>query len=189
MNRAALAVIVGFLVFTDSSAAASPNVAWTGKDMKAAIHALGYPKPHAKKLTCKGLGAADAGGRHSAFRCVATFKGGRHRAFYTEGKGLGGWICAGAKLATCQLLKRGFVSASQVALDGSIEGAAEVAARGYVQNRYDTFDTYPAGLCTQKGPRAWSCGYKLDTGTITVTITLSSVKSGYVVVAAAVVSS
>lgn len=183
--KTTLCLAAAALVFAATASAGTPSVAWSTKDMKTAIRALSYPKPHAKKLACKGLGAADTNGRHTSFRCVATYKHHRRRVFYTEGSGLGGWICAGTKLATCTVLHHGFASTSMVAFDGSLQGAAELAARGYVQNRYDTFDTFPAGECTQAAARSWSCPYKLDAGTITVTITLKTAKGGYLVSASA----
>jgi hypothetical protein len=51
MTRARLLIVVVVLALTGSATAAtsgSQPIRWTLKDMKTAIRAIGYPKPHPK---------------------------------------------------------------------------------------------------------------------------------------------
>jgi hypothetical protein len=156
--------------------------------MKTAVRGLGYPKPHAKKLSCRGQGAATSPGRFSSFRCIATYAHHRRRVFYVEGQGLGGWICAGARLATCKVLRHGFVTTSQAAFDGGAAGSASLAARGFVEDRYSVAYTVVTHPCTQSGSSSWTCGYAVAAGDAEVTVSLKTVTTGFVVAATLTVS-
>lgn len=183
MKRSTVIGVLAVLIWS-AAASAAPTVAWTKKDMKTAVRAIGYPKPHPKKLACKGVGAADTTGRFSSFRCTATYKHHSHRRFVIAGQGEGGWLCAGRTLMGCKLLRHGFVTTAETA-DG-LEGSAELAAVGYMQNRYGITSPYRTGLCTQAGATAWTCGYKTtDTSAVNVTITFKRVKGGDTFTAAA----
>lgn len=162
------------VVFWSGAAlAATPSVAWSKKDIQTAMRGLGYPKPHPKKLTCK-----TASGE--AFRCVATYRHNRHRRFVTGGVALGGWLCAGKSVSSCNTLRHGFVATDQLGSTGELEGAAEFAARGYMDVRYGIAFPNRAGPCTGSGA-SWTCSYYLsDTETVAVTVALKKVKGGYV---------
>lgn len=182
MKRSIVAAgLVAALLFAVSSAtAAGPNVPWTAKDMKTAIRAVGYPKPHPVKLACKGLGTQDSSGRFAAFRCTATYRHSIRRRFYIQGKGEGGWLCAGKTLTTCKVLPRGFVPSSQFTY--GVQGAAEVASTGYMQNTYGIGAPSRTGPCTQSTSSAWTCGYwSTDTTKVDVTVTVKPAKGGYAV--------
>lgn len=183
------ALILSFSLFAASSAAASstPSVAWSKKDMTTAVRGLGYPKPHSKRLVCKGLGAS-AGGRHTAYRCVATYTHRRHRRFVIGGEAMGGWLCGGKKLASCAPLKHGFVTNTQLSQDdlGELSAAAGFASRGYLQMKYRVSTTYPKGSCSQAGASAWSCPYNwTNDSTMTVTVSFKHAKGGYAISATA----
>ena len=183
MKGSLFAGIVAALTFTTVAGASSTPIAWTKKDMTTAVRALGYPKPHPKKLTCKGLGSPDSLGRYGAFHCVATYlRRPKHRSFYIEGRGEGGWLCAGARLATCKLLGRGFVTTAAISA-GGINAAADVAARGYMTNRYGSYQ--PTGFCQTAGTLKWTCGFT----TATVALTMKTAKDGYLEAATATAAS
>jgi hypothetical protein len=144
--------------------------------MGAAIRALHYPKAGALKETCRG---------RTTFKCVATYRHRRHRVFYAQWQGLGGWLCAGTK-TTCKPLRHGFVPTARAAFNGGPAGTAELAARGYMGNHYGIFDPNVSSPCSKTGPSSWACGYyNTDTSTVTVTVTLKSAKGGYVLTGAA----
>jgi hypothetical protein len=103
LSAATAALTIALLSATIASAA-GPVVSWTVKDMKAAVRALGYPKPHPTKLACRGHK-----GQFTSFRCVATY---RHRAPRLLRAVASRWAagCAPAETLTgCKLLRRGFV--------------------------------------------------------------------------------
>ena len=174
--KTTLTLLIAALAFAASAAAAGPNVPWSTKDMKAAVHAIGYPKPHIKKLSCKGSGATSSG-QFASFRCNATYPRHRHRVFFIEGQGEGGWLCAGKTLAGCKVLRKGFVTMAAVNAEG-LPDAADLAARGYMTNRYGGYQAQ--GFCKQKAALSWSCPFV----EATVTLTLTSARGGYVMVAA-----
>ena len=179
LRNVCLTLICAAAVSASTATAAGP--AWTPKDMKTAIHALGYPKPHPKKLSCKGLGAA-SGGRFDSFRCVATYRLHHRRVFYTAGRGEGGWLCAGKTAAACGLLKRGFVTSADVARLQSMGAAADLAARGYLMNRGETYT--PVHFCQQAGG-SWVCPFTVNGTPVTVTITFKGAKGGFVLTGSA----
>lgn len=186
MKRLAVLTVVGLLVLAGTAAAAGPIVPWTAKDMKTAVRGLAYPKAGAKKLACRGLGTTTQAGWFSSFRCVATYRHHRRRVFYTQGQGLGGWICAGPTLATCKVLRHGFVTSGQAA-NGGTAVWAQLAARGFVENRYSVASTVVTSPCRQSGTNSWTCGYGVAAGDVTVTVSLKAVTAGYVVTATATV--
>lgn len=161
-----------------AAAATGPNVPWTRADMTAAAKAIGYPKPHAKKVACRGLGGPDSANRYAAFHCVAIYtRKPAHRGFYITGRSQGGWLCAGARLATCKLLSRGFIAKDTIT--ASINDAADLAARGWMTNRFGSYQ--PTGFCQPAGALKWTCGFT----TATVTLAMKTAKGGYTITAAA----
>ena len=171
MPRLRTAIVVAACLATLSgvASAASPT-AWTSKDMTAAVKALRYPKPGAVKVTCRPVG--------HAFRCAAIYRRKpRTRRFYAEGTALGGWICAGPTVATCKLLRRGFVAASMAPYGVAAE--ASVSASGYAENKYGVSSTERSASCTPAGTLAWSCPFTAPAATITVTY--KPVKGGWLV--------
>lgn len=170
-----LALAAVLIFATSAASAAGPVVSWTTKDMKMAIRALGYPKAHPKKLACKGSGA-EVG--NLSFRCVGVYRHHLRRVFYTQGQGEGGWICAGKTLAGCKVLRRGFVTSQQVGLLGSHAAVAGQAARGYLQDRGQTYIV--THFCTASGS-SWSCPFVVDGAQVVVMVGLASARGGYVV--------
>lgn len=163
------------LMLAASTSAAGPNVPWSTKDMKTAIRAIAYPKPHPKKLACKGSGATTSG-EFASFRCVATYRHHRHHRFSIEGQGEGGWLCAGKTLATCQLLRRGFLTSQAVNIQG-MGPSVDLAARGYMANKYGAYQA--KGFCKQTTSSTWTCQFV----EATVTLTVKAARGGYVEVA------
>lgn len=173
---AVTAMTIALLSGTVTSAAGA-SASWTVKDMKAAVRALGYPKPHPTKLACRGK---------TMYRCVATYRHGR-RVFYAQWQSMGGWLCAGKKASICTLLRHGFVPTADTG--GSLPGAAQFAARGYMTIHYNDPQPVVSSPCPQSSaPSTWTFCYKLDVGSISVNITLKRVKTGYVTTGGAVMS-
>ena len=168
-------VIVVALLVTASASADVPATGWARKDMVAAVKAIKYPKPGARKISCRGLGTPDTTGRYTAFRCTTTYTHHRRRAFVIGGDGEGGWLCAARTLAGCKLLTHGFVTNGEVAKDSSLSAAADIAARGYMGNHYGSYQ--PTGFCKQQSAATWSCGFT----TATVTLTMRHTTTGYVI--------
>jgi hypothetical protein len=156
-----------FAAFLFVSAASAATVSQAGS-MATAARALRYPRPGALKLTCHGL---------SSFKCVATYPRHRKRVFYAKWQGGGGWVCAGAKIATCKVLRHGFITTSQAA---NTSQAAELAVFGYIANTYP--NAQKTSACGYTAMSA-SCGYQLPSGPATVTVTLKQVKAGYITTA------
>ena len=179
MARGRVLIIVALIAFASvaTAAAVGPTVRWTVKDMKTAIRAIGYPKPHPRRLTCRGLGADEGTGRFTAFRCVATYR--RRRVFYAQGQGEGGWICAGSALATCKVLRKGFVTTATVSTQG-LAATADVAARGYLVD-HDQFPYQVVHFCTQVGTTAWSCPFIVNNAPVSVSLSIRQAKGGYVI--------
>lgn len=165
-------VMLGF-AFAAPASAQGPVVVWSKKDMTTALRAIGYPRPHARKLTCSG---------HTSFRCVALYRHHRRRVFRTQGRGEGGWICAGKRVATCKILRHGFVTTANASL--GLEGASEITSTGYLQDRYGVINTYRAGPCSQTDSTAWSCPYHwTGDSTLVVTVAFRHAQGGYVTTA------
>lgn len=159
--------LLAALILAGTAAAAQP--AWTPRDAVAAARALAYPRPHAKKITCKGSGA---------FHCKAVFKHHRHKKFVLTTGTEGGWTCAGHTLHTCHVLTKGFLSTAQVAGMGGLESAAGYSAAGYVQEHYKT-QPESAGSCSPVWSTSFQCPF--STPTATITISYRQVKDGWVV--------
>lgn len=165
-----VALLAALIVAGTATATASTTpTPWTRANMTAAVKAVGYPKAHAKKLTCRGIGLADSSGRYNAFRCTAAYRHHRIRRFYAAGRGEGGWLCAAATLSGCKLLRHGYITTATMNLGGAID----IAARGYMTNHYGSYQV--AGFC-RGGPPVWTCPF---TNT-TVTITTKAAKGGWV---------
>lgn len=173
-----LVCALALVAVPSGSAATGPSTPWTTKDMTMAVKAVGYPRLHARKVTCHGLGTADGIGRYLSFRCVALYARHRRARFYVGGLGEGGWLEAGKTPATERLLRKGFVPSATVATQG-LAATADLAARGYMANRYGTYQA--AGFCKQAGSSSWSCPFSM----VTVTLTMKAAKGGYVTTASA----
>lgn len=142
------------------------------RTMTTAIRAVGYPKPHPKTLTCKGA---------TAFQCKAVYRHHRVKRFAATWQGQGGWICAGARVSTCKLLRHGFATTAQVTAN-TAQGVAELAAVGYMQNVYDVQIPNRYGPCTQNATISWTCGYYVtDTSVAMVTVSLKNVRGGVLI--------
>jgi hypothetical protein len=96
--------------------------------MKKALKAIGYPRTHLRKLTCRGVGAP-VNGRYWSFRCAARWSHRGRRAFYAAGSGYGGWLCVGSSSSGCKVLRRGYLT----------EGVGQ-AAVGFMQNHFGFVD-------------------------------------------------
>lgn len=162
-----LAIGACALVFVSSASAAG---AWTTKNMAMAARAIGYPKPHAKTLTCK-----------SGFKCVATYTRHRRRVFYgsalpfTAGAA---WTCFSTR-SGCKPGWRGFaVGAHTPEMQGSV---ALLASRSYMTIKYNDPQPFSAGQCSHPAPPAFTYCYKLDTGSVAVTATVKAAPGGYTV--------
>jgi hypothetical protein len=177
-----IASIAVALVFTASAAATRPppgDPPWAKSKMLTALRALGYPKPHPLKLTCKDPPQGrDVG--IASFACTATYKHHVRRRFVAAGQGEGGWLCAGKTLAGCKLLRRGFVTTAAAAVYPSLSGAAQIAAEGYLAD-HDQFPYQVVHFCTQASASSWSCPFLVNNAPVTVTISLKKAKGGYVV--------
>lgn len=183
MARGLVLSVAAALAFGGAATAAtagSQPAYWSLKDMKTAIRALGYPKPHAKRLACTKFVAAGPGGQYSAFRCSATYRKHRRARFVTEGVGEGGWICGGKAVAGCKLLRHGFVTSAAVTADGSIAAAADLAARGYLVD-HDHFPYQVVHFCVQVGSTAWSCAFTVNNAPVSVSLSFKKAKGGYVI--------
>lgn len=172
------ATLAAATVAASAVASSAPAVPWTRKDMTTAVKALRYPKPGARRLACRGLATPDTIGRFASFRCIATYRHHRRRVFYIAGQGEGGWLCAGTKLAGCKLLRRGFVTAAQVNTEG-LDGAADLAARGWMTNHYGAYQV--THLCKATGTFSWSCAFSAAT----ITVSMKAAKGGYLLSATA----
>lgn len=184
LHRLTTMIACAALVFAASAEASTPTVAWTKKDMTTAIRGLGYPKPHPRKLTCKGLGVPDTVNRYPEFRCVATYRHHRHRRFYTAGRAQGGWLCAGKTVAGCRLLRRGFVTSLEIARLGSQAATAGESAKGYLIN-HDQFPYQVVHFCTLSDASTYSCPFSVNDVPVTVTMTFRKASGGYVTSASA----
>lgn len=151
---------------------AAATVTWTKADMVAAVRALGYPKPHARKVTCKAVGPA--------FRCNATYR--RKRVFYAQGQGPGGWLCAGAKLSACKTLPRGFLAKDAIPAGLTLDAMVSTSAVGYIQDKYGiaSGSTQRSQGCTPAGTNTWTCPFTYPSATIT--ITYKTARGGWIVI-------
>lgn len=177
--KTTLGVTLAALILAATASAAGPPVAWTKKDMTAAVRAIGYPKPHMRKLACKGVGPADSAGGHTTFRCTATYRHHRRSRFYVGGRGEGGWLCAAKRLAGCKLLRHGFVTSAQIVTLQSLGAAADLAARGYLTNRDETYQV--VHFCEQTSSSAFACPFTVNDSSVTVTVSFKRAKGGYVI--------
>lgn len=163
MTKAGVTSAIAALVLAGAAAASS------GGNMAAAMRALHYPKAGAVKLTCRRAGAG--------FACKATYRHRKVRRFYAAWQATGGWVCAGAKPATCKTLRHGFI----VGAPTDLRGAAEQTAIGYMALKYQAPQPFVDPNCTQPTTQnSWSFCYKLDTGSVNVTVHLAKAKGGYV---------
>ncbi len=151
--------------------------------MTTAIRGLGYPMAHALKLSCKGL-RPSTNGRYNYFLCKMTYRHGIRRRFVTAGQGAGGWICAEKPGAGyCALLRHGFIVMAHTRAANVLEARAELAANGYVGNRYGIADASPSSPCVQKASDGtkWTCEYQGHHGNVMeVTISLKAARGGYI---------
>jgi hypothetical protein len=144
-------VFAVMLAATANAGVAAPPMSFSLKDMKAAIRALGYPRPHAKKLTCKGV-TLSGGVAYLSFKCVATYRNHPQRRFVAAGRGEGGWICAGKRLSTCKVLSHGFVSTAYASNQAELGGAARFAAEGYIQKSTESGIRPPTPAAPRRAP-------------------------------------
>lgn len=177
-RRGILIVTAAALIFTASAGAAS-GPAWTKADMTAAARVL--HQPHTGKVSCRGTGQSIEG-RHDIFRCTATYKHKpKHRRFFMEGTGAGGWVCAGKTTAACKQLRHGFVAAEWI--NGlSLEAYTRTVGIGYIDVRYHDQSPSTASGCVPAGKMAWSCGFYLTGSTTPTNIRISyrPVRGGWV---------
>lgn len=177
------------LVFGAFAAPAAANlggspVLWSTRGMTTAIRGLGYPVAHPLRLNCKGLGAA-TNGRYTSFLCTAHYRHGIFRRFLTASHGVGGWICAekpGAGYCV-PLMHHGFVVMAHTNATDVLGARAELAANGYVENRYGIADASPSSPCVEKASDGtkWTCEYEGNRGTVMeVTISLKAARGGYI---------
>jgi hypothetical protein len=171
-------VVVAALMFVGAASASNaPTVPWKARDMVTALRALAYPTAHPRKLTCRKSGPR-------GFRCAAINR--RRQVFYTRGRGLGGWICAGKRPTSCSVLKHGFASTSMVAgwLDGSLATYAKLAAKGYVQNKYDLADPQsPSRTCDpwERAANSFVCEFDYNQEVFPIIITFKPAKGGWII--------
>jgi hypothetical protein len=152
--------------------------------MTTAIRGLGYPMAHPLRLNCKGLDAA-TNGRYTAFTCTEDYRYGIRRRFLMASHGVGGWLCAEKLKAAgyCVPLEHhGFVVMAHTNAAKALEARAELAANGYVGNRYGIADASPSSPCVQKASDAtkWTCEYQKNSKVMEVTISLKAAKGGYI---------
>lgn len=175
-NRLILSVsaIFASAAVIGSAAAAAPQAEWTTKDARAAVRAVGYPKPRPRTVTCRGMGTVGAGAVYGEFRCRTTYRRG-HRVFYMFDDSTG-WIVAGPHKTGARQLRKGFVATGELARIGGFAQSATNAATAYIQRHYNVFD--PAGTgCTQAAPGRYVCAY--TTPAVTVTVTYRHVSGGW----------
>ena len=167
-----IAISVLFVALAGTAAASAGSVQpWTRHNMTAAVRAVGYPKPHPRKLSCRKAGAG--------FNCVAVYR--RKRRFYIQGAALGGWLCAGTRPSTCRILRHGFAAGPT---SGDPHGAADLAAQGYMGWKYNDPVPVVKAPCVTTGQLVWTCQYAGESAPVTVTVRLKVAKGGWVVTAA-----
>ncbi|HET6916469.1 MAG TPA: hypothetical protein VFH56_10320 [Acidimicrobiales bacterium] len=160
--------ILTALIVCSAAAASVPQ--YTTTQARIAARVLGYPKPGARKIMCKG---------GPVFRCKAVYRRTTRRFVLTVGLE-GGWVCAGRTPHTCHVLPKGFVPASWVTGWGGLEAAATYTADGYIQKHYDV-TPQQAGGCNPFGSNAYTCAY--STPSVIVTVTYKKVHGGWTVTA------
>jgi len=99
------------------------------------------------------------------------------RNVYAAWQGRGGWIMAGAKASSLKPLRKGFVPNNHAT--GTV-GTAEEAADGFMGNHYNDPQPFVDANCPTASPPAYTFCYKLDTGSVQVTITLKKTRPGYI---------
>ena len=155
--KVGVSLLLAALILAGAAAAANP--AYTARQMQDAARALSYPKPHPKKITCKG---------GPVFRCKAVYRKGR-RSFVMAAGLQGGWICAGRTLHTCHVLRKGFLPTAWVTGWGGLEAAATYSANGYIQRHYNGVTPQQAGGCNPFGADGFTCAYSIPSVIVTVT--------------------
>ena len=159
------------LILTGTAASGS------SQGMATAMKTLHYPRSGAIKLGCRTAGAG--------FNCKATYRHHRVRRFYAEWRATGGFICAGAKPATCKLLRHGLVTTT---LAQTAQDAAFQASRGYMTIHYQDPQPFAGSGCQSTTlPSSWSFCYALNSGSVGVTVTVKQVKAGYITTTSATV--
>ena len=123
-----VAIVVALSAVGAMHGATKSSATVTAKVMVEGLKEIHYPVAQAKRLTCRGLGAA-LNGRHASFRCVAAVKAHGQRRFYARAVAQGGWLCAGRTLSRCATLERGFVPAGVA----DNQGWQELAVVGWLQ--------------------------------------------------------
>ena len=164
--------LLAALIITGTASAAGSS-----RDMVSAMKSLHYPLASPVKLGCRTAGAG--------FACKATYRHHRIRRFYAEWRATGGFICAGAKPATCKILRHGFIPTGQT--DNSAD-AALLASRGYMAINYNDPQPFSAKkpCVPSAAASSWSFCYALDTSDVNVTVTVKQVKTGYITTAIAI---
>lgn len=184
MPRLRTAIVVAACLATLSGVAfAGLATAWTSKDMTAAVKVVGYPKPHAKRVVCRGTSAQLSLTTWTPVRCVATYRHHRRAVFTARWQGGGGWVCAGKTAATCKLLRHGFTPTALS--DGQPAWVAQMASIGYMANHYNAPQPFRNRDCPTATPPAYSFCYRLDTGSVDITVTVKQARAGYTFTAAA----
>jgi hypothetical protein len=183
---AAVVVLMGALVVgvVASSSSAGTPVRWTQKNMLSALRAIGYPKPHPKKLTCKARivpAPTNLSVKIQVFFCTATYRHGHRLKAVVAGDGEGGWICAGKTLGFCRVLSHGFVTTSQVGPSHDLQAAAARAGLGYMDVRHNTPNAGVVDPCATTAAMTYSCVYSGPQSNITVTLVFKKAKGGYLV--------
>jgi hypothetical protein len=176
-------VIVLAAVFTATAAATAGSPRWSARGMIIAMRGLGYPTPHALKLSCKGLGTGTEG-RYAYFLCKATYRHSAPRRFVAAGHSVGGWVCAEKPGAGyCIPLRHGFVVMTHTKAANELKARAVLAASGYVENHYGIANASPSGPCVQKASDGtkWTCPYLSNRGPVMeITISLKAARGGYI---------
>jgi len=96
-----VAIVVALSAVGAMHGATKSSATVTAKVMVEGLKEIHYPVAQAKRLTCRGLGAA-LNGRHASFRCVAAVKAHGQRRFYARAVAQGGWLCAGRTLSAAR---------------------------------------------------------------------------------------
>lgn len=186
MRRLLVAGIIAFaLPFLGGSADAGvfQGVAYSPSAMKTMLKAVHYPRTHLRRLSCTGFGSS-SNGRYGSFRCVARWRPHGRKVFYAAGSGYGGWLCVGASVAGCKVLKHGYAGMSGA--QSTPYDVARLAAQGYLQNHFHRLAAPPAiPPCSQTATNVWTCKYQSPTAPAAIIITLTPVGGGWLIAGAA----
>jgi hypothetical protein len=166
------------LLASSAVAGVFQDVAYTPSAMKTMLKAVHYPRAHLRKLSCTGLGTSSTG-RYGSFRCVARWGQHGRKVFYAAGSGYGGWLCVGASVAGCKVLKHGYAAKSGA--QSTAYDVARLAAQGYLQNHFHRLAAPPAiPPCSQTATNVWTCKYQSPAAPAAIVITLTPVAGGWV---------